>query len=199
MDPAKLLHGLSFSVAGATETSEVLALRRTVYTAALNNEGVDSFDTTADHLMARGPDGTIVAAFRLLGPEQRPFPIEGFVDIDKLLLGARTPAYLDRFVIREDQRTISSRQFIPLGMLKLAILRARQRAITDFLILSLPHLRSLYRSAFFRPFAEAFKHPVWGEVYPMHLDILAIERVHSERHPTLVRFLFETSSAGFPG
>jgi len=82
-------------------------------------------------------------------------------------------------------------------MLKLAYDFARKRGITDFVMYTYPRLQSIYRSAFFRRVDMTFKHPSWGEVCVMHLDLLAIEEKYSQSSGPTARLLFATDLPNF--
>lgn len=190
------LKGTTFGVAQPSELPGVLALRKEVYTADLGHDGLDELDDRADHLIARGENGEFIAAFRLMRHVHRPFEMERCVDLG-FLDAWRRPAALDRLVIRKDHRQVSSEQFLPLGMLKLSIVFARKHGITDFFILALPHLRGFYRSALFAPCGPGVKHPTWGDVYPMRLDLVEVERQHAHVDRPMARFLFRIESDNF--
>jgi predicted GNAT family N-acyltransferase len=196
VDQEAYLGDLVFRVAAPAERGRVLDLRRSVYGSDLGHDGLDDLDEAASHLIAVTSGQEIVAAFRLVGSEQRPFELESFVDLS-FLSPERSPAVLDRLCIRKDYRKVSRRQFVPIGMLKLALGFARRRSITDFVILALPHLQALYRTALFQPFAVTFTHPTWGEVHPMHLDLIKLEAHARETNLPLIQFLFRTNLPNF--
>lgn len=185
-----VFEGLVFTVADAAQRTQVLDLRRTIYTEELGHHGIDEFDDAAYHLIACDTAGTILAALRIVGPEQRPFDLEQFVDLDELLAPDRVPGEISRFCIRRDRRRVRSDFMIQAGMLKLTHAFARKHGLTDFVTLALPHLRNLYRVAFFQPLSPAFEHPMWGKVYPMHLDLSDLEARHAHSTEPMAQLLF---------
>jgi predicted GNAT family N-acyltransferase len=190
----RLLEGLIFKVAKGPEIAHVLELRRQIYEDELGYHGIDAFDERAHQLIAVDCEGEIVAALRILGPDQRPFEIEQFVDLSAVIPEGRSPAQIGGFWIRPASRRISRQAFLPLGMLKLACAFARKHQITDFIMRThVEHLREFYRRAFFRPVDDlAFEHPVWGRVYVMHLDLVDLEARCAPFREPIGRFLFVT-------
>jgi len=187
-----LFDGLVFKIADEVERSRALALRRTVYEEALGHDGIDHYDERAYHLIACDSEGNVAAALRIVGPEQRPFDFEQLVMLADFLRDDRSPGEISRFCIQRDHRQVRSDQFIQVGMLKLAHAFARKHGLTDFVTLALPHLRNLYRIAFFQPLGPPCEHPTWGRVYPMRLDLIDLETRYSRSQQPLARLLFAT-------
>lgn len=121
----------------------------------------------------------------MLGPDQRPFDLEQFVDLSSIISRDRLPALVGRMCVRHSHRTVSRKAFLPLGMLKLAHDLARKRGFTDFVMFTFPHLLSFYRTAFFRPVGITFEHPAYRcRSHVMHLDLLEFrERCASSVEP----------------
>src|SRR6185295_13253889 len=101
----------------------------------------------------------VVATFRLVGPHQRPFDLEQFVDLDGLIGPDRTPALVGRLCIRDDYRIVRKDTFLQIGMLKLAYLFALKRGITDLVMYTYPKLCNFYRRALFNQLGRSFRHP----------------------------------------
>ncbi|MFI5398729.1 MAG: GNAT family N-acyltransferase [Candidatus Binatia bacterium] len=186
--------GLTFKVADPQETLRALDLRRQLYTEELGHHGIDEFDQFAHQLVARGADGEIVAALRIVGPDHRPFDLECLVPLSDFLTPDRLPAEIARFCVRRDSRRVQKDHLIHIGMLKLTVAFARKHRLTDFVTLGLPHLLNLYRVAFFRPLRTSCEHPIWGTVVPMRLDLLELEAWCLGSDEPLARLLTEADS-----
>lgn len=187
-----MFDGLIFKIADERERSQALELRRTVYEEELGHDGIDRFDEAAYHLVACDSDGNVAAALRVVGPAQRPFDFEQIVVLSDYLPDNRSPGEISRFCVLRDHRQVRSDHFIQIGMLKLAHAFARKHGLTDFVTLALPHLRNLYRIAFFQPLGAPREHPMWGRVHPMRLDLVDLEARHSQSKQPLARLLFAT-------
>jgi len=189
----RYLEGLTFRVADDNQKVRALELRSHIYAEELGDPGLDDSDTLASHLIAVD-DGSseIVAALRLIGPDHRPFDIEQFVDLSKLLAPERRPAEASRFWVHRGHRAVHRRQLVHLGMLKLLYEYAVQHNITDLIMLGLPDLIKLYRAAFFVAFDVAFVHPIWGSTQVMRFDISEVRRVHQNSRNPVARLLFRT-------
>ncbi len=171
-----------------------LELRRSVYQEEFGHVPADGFDERAHHLVAFNDVGQIVAAMRIVGPEQRPFDLEHSIDLTDYMPADRSPALVGRLSVRHDYRGVSRKRFLPMGMFKLAYLFARKRGMTDFLTYTYPNLYQFYRGAFFQPLIASFEHPTWGTVCVMHFDLKKFEARYSQSHQLLARFIFATDS-----
>ena len=192
-----LLPKVTFRIASAAERAEAVRLRSQIYKEELGHHGVDEFDDKADHLIAVDSLGEIIAAIRILGPEQRPLEIEKFVDLRRIIGRNRRVAQIGGFWIRAVDRRVQSRSFLPLWMLKVSFTFARKRGITDFVMRThLEELRRFYERGFFRLVEElGFNHPNWGLVYVMHLDLESIETHHRESKDPIARFLLSDDAS----
>ncbi|MBI4515141.1 MAG: GNAT family N-acetyltransferase [Deltaproteobacteria bacterium] len=187
----RLLAGLTFKVAEGPEIARALELRRQIYESELGHHGIDAFDERAHQLVAVDSTDEIVAAARILAPDQRPFEIERFVDLSRFIPTGRSPAQVGGFWIRPEDRRVRGKGFLPLGMLKLAYAFARKNGITDLVMRThIQQLRGFYTRALFRPLDHmSFVHPDWGRVYVMHLDLTDLEACHSHSREAIARFL----------
>ena len=186
-----MFEGLTFKVAQGVDRDRALELRRTVYEEELGYHGVDDFDKLAYQLIAVDETGDLVSALRIIGPGQRPFEIEQFVELAVIVRAGSCPAQIGGFCIRKDRRPVSRQSFLSLGMLRFAYVFARRQQITDFVMRThVEQLRDFYRRAFFRVVNElAFHHPLWGPVYVMHLDLIGLEQRWRETRDPIARFM----------
>lgn len=188
---------LVFKVADDSERSLALGLRQIIYEEELGPTGFDPLDQLSDHLVACDPSGAVVAAFRLVGPEQRPFDFERHLDLRSYLAKERTAAFLGRMCIRRDYRAVRKSAFVQMGMLKLAHDYAIKRGITDFFMYTFTHLLKFYRGVFFQPLGISFEHPVWGLVHLMHLDVVALRGRCLHSRSSLAKVLFSGEHPNF--
>ncbi len=186
-----LFSDIRFKLASGSERDQAIMMRGEIYEKELGHHGVDDFDTTAYQLIAMDKNGEILAATRILDPNCRPFEIEKFVALDTIAGPNRVITQIGGLWIRSAERRIQSRALLPLGMLKLAFLFARRRGITDFVMRThITALRRFYERGFFREVKHlAFTHPIWGQVYVMHLDLLNLSEHHKAQHDPIARFL----------
>ena len=190
---SSLLDGFTFTVAEVEERDAVLDLRRRVYTEDWSYVPKDDLDLRAYHLIARDSADEIVAALRMVGPEQRPFDIEQFAAISDFLPEERVPAEVGRLCVRRDHRRVSRGSFLQMGMLKLSYAFARSRGITDLVMYTFPHLLPFYRAAFFERPGLTFEHPGYGrQMHIMRLDLVSLECRLSESRKPVARFLSAT-------
>ena len=168
-----LFEGLTFKVAEASELPGAFALRRRIYSQEFGYPGLDEFDESAHHLIACDSDATVVAALRIVGPDQRPFELEGFVSLSDSLPSVGTSGEIGRFCVRRDHRQVKSYRFVHVGMFKLAVAYGRKLGLTDLVGVAVLHLRGLYRLALFESLSTPieFEHPHWGPVEVVRLNL----------------------------
>ena len=184
-----LLEGLTFKVANACERGLAFEFRRVVYEEQFGHLPIDDLDELAHHLVATNENGEIIAAVRIVGPDQRPFDLERYVELAQFIPKERIPAMIGRFCIRRDYRGVSKRSFVPMGMFKLSYAFARQQGLTDLLTYAYRNLYHFYRGAFFEPMIRGFDHPTWGTVTVMRLDLDGLEARYRESKQPFAHFL----------
>jgi predicted GNAT family N-acyltransferase len=166
--------GLTFKLAD-TELQAASQLLQAVYAKAWGHVPNDGLDERAYHLVATDSAGEVVAAVRLLGPDQRPFDLERHVRLSDFIGPDRLPAQIGRLCIRDDYRTIRRSALVQMGMLKLTYDFANKRRYTDLVMYTYPQLVNFYRGSFFELVGREFEHEHWGTVIVMHLDLLQLE------------------------
>lgn len=187
--------GLTFKVAAGDERARALELRHEVYDQDLGYVPIDDIDERAHHLIAHDEEGQVLAALRIVGPDQRPFDLDQYVAVSDFVPLDRSPAEIGRFCIRRTHRRVSSNPFIHFGMLKLAYAFSRKIGITDFIMCTQPHLLEFYRRALFDEVNLSFEHPMWGRLHVMHLDLTMLEEMASGSRQPMARLLL---SPGLP-
>ena len=182
-----LLKTFTFKEADSAEREKALALFRDVYTQDVGHVPEDELDIVACHLIAKTPEGDVVASLRLVGPEQRPFDIERHCDLAPHLSTDAAPGMLGRLSVRHDMRRIQCAVPLHLGMLKLALHFAKAHEITDLFLYAMPHLITFYRGAFFVPLDCSFVYlPLNVRMQVMQLNLRDLEcRQTSSRTPRL--------------
>jgi predicted GNAT family N-acyltransferase len=186
-----MLEEYVFKAADAGEREVALGLRREVYSKDVGHAPDDASDDRARHFVAKTLDGDLVAAFRVLGPEERPFDLEKYVSLQQLVPPPKRAALIGRLCIRHDYRPIARSVYIQTGMLRIAHEYASRNAITDFVMFTFPYLRAFYRSAYFSEVGLTFEHPGYrSTMHVMHLDLMAFRRRYeSAQAPRLARYL----------
>jgi len=187
-----LFSGLILRVAAPGEREKVLQFRSVIYQEELGDPGIDRYDPSANHLIACDSGDQIVAALRVVGPEQRPFDLEQLFDLNPLLKTGSAPAEVSRFCIAKAHRHINRTEMVHVAMLKLVHAFSIKQRLTDLFTLGLPHLKNLYRVGFFSQLDVACQHPVWGRTVLMHLDLEAVRRRYQDSNNRMARLLFRT-------
>lgn len=193
---AELIRGLTFKVAGPDEVEAARALQRATFIEHHGCYTTDAWEDRARHFVIYDTRGELLATFRLVGPDQRPFDLEATVDLSRILEPGRAPALVGRLCIRRDAATPAQYVMLPAGVLKLAYDYSMRHGITDLLLYTYPKLLNFYRRAFFREF-DMVDHEVWGRMHVMHLDLLGLTEAHRHEDTPLAKFLFRSSPPNF--
>lgn len=191
-----MVPNLTFAVATSEQLPRVLTFRDQVYREELGCAPTDSYDSKARHLIAVEPDDAIVAAFRMVGPEARPFEFEPYIPVGDLLRRSSTPAWIGRLCIAKSHRSLTSARGIHLCMLRLMLLVARRERYSHLLLYTGVHLMGFYRIAHFQTYREPFNHPVWGLQQLMFLNLKRIPRGRSSSS-LLRRYLLGSPPGNF--
>lgn len=178
MDVFDLFRSVTFKVAAGAERDVALGLRRSVYAsdwpATPPEQVVDRRDEDAWHLFAVDAAGKALGSLRIVPPQNRPFDMEEFVGLDRVIPIDRSPAEIGRLSVAHGSRAVSAGLLVHLGLLKLGVELARRLGITDFLLTAIPSLREFYRRGGFADVNLAFEHPTWGPVQVMRLDLVQL-------------------------
>lgn len=182
---------ISFSLAKGSHREALLETRRTIYTDELGYHGIDEFDQQARHIGAFTLDGRIVAACRILGPEQRPLEIESDVDLDRLLGPLRRPAQIGGLWVHPEFRKVREGFMLPLALMRCLYIIAERHNVTDLVLRThVAAVRPLYlRIGFVERTDFAYRHPQWGEVFVMSLDLEHLRAGSSDSNDFLKRFV----------
>ncbi len=190
----RLLDQFQFVRADADDRTAALQLRRAVYTADLGHVPEDESDDVAEHFVAKSPNGDLIAAFMIVGPDHRPFDFERFVDLSPVVLPGRRAALIGRLCIRRDNRDAKRSTIIQLGMLKLAYDFSVGSEITDLVMFTFPHLVTFYRRHFFNEVGGTFHHVGYNrDMHVMLLDVVDFQRRQSSSGSAIARFLLSGS------
>jgi predicted GNAT family N-acyltransferase len=157
---------------------------------------MDGLDDRAHHLVAYTSEHAVIAAVRIVGPEQRPFDFERFFDLRPILGPERRPALIGRLVVRRDHRRVRSGHFVLVGLLKLSVHFALKNGITDLMLYTYENLIAFYKSAGFEPLSGTFDHPDWGEVSLMRLNVTDLARRSRPAEAGIVRLIFNDDLDG---
>jgi ribosomal protein S18 acetylase RimI-like enzyme len=165
--------GLYFSVAKGALREAAIDARRAIYTAELGYHGVDEFDRDARQIVAATVTGEIAAACRMIGPERRPLEIETAVNLDELLGSPRRPAQIGGLVVHPERRSPAHGYLLPLALMRCLYLVAERTGATDLVLRThVDAVRILYRRVgFIERTSFGYRHPEWGDVFVMSLDL----------------------------
>jgi predicted GNAT family N-acyltransferase len=170
-----------FRLAGPELLAEVLRFRESVYAQDLGHIPRDGNEAVASHFVAQLPSGGVVACFRLLGPEARPFDFESSVDLDRLLGPGARPALVGRLCVHPSYRNASRSIRIHDGLLRLVLRYAADQEISDLLLYTYDNLRRFYRAARFVDTQLLLNHSDWGTIHLMRRH-LAGARILARPH-----------------
>lgn len=145
-------------------------LRREIYAADLVPDPGDGLDDSATHVAAFDASGSVVASFRILGPELRPFDFEHIRPLDRLVAAGRRPAMIGRLCVRRDYRNIKRSTRIHAGLLAEALEFAHAEHISDYFLYTFEHLRQFYAKGGFSESNIVLDHPHWGRLYLMSMN-----------------------------
>jgi predicted GNAT family N-acyltransferase len=187
----------TFKVANSGEAIQALALQGTVYEEDVGHVPSDTFDHSATYFVALDARRTVVATFRIVGPEQRPFDVEEHVDLNKFIPQNRALGLIGRLCVRRDHRGIGRSGFLPLEMFKLAYLYSKSVGITDLVMYTFPDLVAFYKRVFFRELCATFNHAGYQRrMHVMHLDLLALDDYQARSADPLFRWLIKVPHLG---
>ena len=157
----------------------------------------EDFDAWAHQLIATDATGQVIAAFRIVPPEIRPFDLEYYISLSPILGDDRAPGEIGRLCVAHENRQIRSNPFIHIGLLKLACDFAAKLNLTDLVLTALPKLRAFYRVGFFRETGVTFEHKTWGEVHVMHLDLVSLPHYCRHAEGPVARLLLDRTLPNF--
>lgn len=182
---------LHFEIALGSARVQALQLREAIYDAEFGRNNVDLFDDVSIQVVAKTLDDEIVAGVRVIPPDSRPFELERFVDLSKLLGPDRVPAQIGGLFTAPHARSVARWGLIPLGLLKCAIDIGRQLRVTDFVMRTpVEELKDWYGRAYFTEVpALAFDDPIWGRNIVMQLDFVALQNDPKAAVSPIGRFL----------
>ena len=192
-----MFEGLVFKVADPAERERALALRRRIYSAELGTEGIDEYDERADHLIACGESGELIAAVRVVRPDDRPFECERYVDLGDFLPENRRPAEASRFCVDPAHRLLNQDNVVQIGILKILVWFAESQEATDVVTLVMPHLKNFYRVVFFQRLGDPIRHAVFGTAHFLRLDLGELRERGGRRGNSLARLLLEPDLPNF--
>jgi len=188
----------TFKEAAVDERPAARALFHEVYTHDIGHVPEDGLDDLAHHLIAKSTSGEVVASFRLLGPQLRPFDIERFCDLTHHIARDAKPALLGRLSIRHDMRSVQQSTLLQVGMLKLAVLFAQQHSLSDLFLYAMPHLITFYRGGFFTPLdCYFFYAPLAVSMQIMQLNIRDLQDRYLKSRSTRLAFLLGSQPPNF--
>lgn len=167
---------LTFQVANRHNLEAAIELRRKVYHQDLGRIPDDEDDETGHHLIALVGESEVVAGFRLLGSDLRPFDFEHVLDLSPLVRDGRTPAMIGRLFVREDWRSARRSPYLLSGFLEFAVEFARVHAITDYYLYTFANLIQFYRRAHFSSLGMTIYHKHWRTLHLMHMDVVKTDR-----------------------
>lgn len=190
-----MIGDFTFKVACSTELGDVLDLRATVYSEDLGQVPQDDLDECATHLIAVSHAGDVVAAFRVLGPDLRPFDFEQYAASSQLIPALARPALLGRLCVHRQYRQIRPNIQLHIGLLRLALRHAKNQGFTHLYLYTYDNLRAFYRAALFSDTQILFPHPTWGTVRLMCLEVQAVNQAHQHSRRKFLNLIFDSDNS----
>lgn len=149
---------------------EAVRLERDVYSEEYGT--IPQPEPGASYFAAINESDRVVASFRILGPEYRPFDFER-IQPDSTRVLPHNIGIIGRFCVHKDYRVATSSVMIHQGFLRLALDFATENRLTHLVMYTFPPLIGLYRRARFSEVSSAFYHP--GYRQPMTIMLRPIE------------------------
>lgn len=185
---------LIFKVADHDEKARAIRFQEEVYKEELGHAPDDSRWPAAHYLIALDADQSLLATARLVGPDQRPFEIERYVDLSSLFPANCAVALAGRLCVHPAHRRVPRSMFILTGLLKLTYAFATNQAWTDLIIYPRTELVEFYRGALFEESGLTFVEPDFDlEMHVMVLQLKRLERRLALSKAPLARLLRSTS------
>ena len=186
---------LTFKVASSEERASAIALQSEVYAEELGHSPDDSSYPGALYLIAQDAGGHLLATARLVGPEQRPFEIERFVDLSRVFPGEPRLALGGRLCVHPSHRRVPASMFILAGLLNLTHTLATARDWTKLIIYPRTELVPFYRGAMFRETGVTFLEPDFDlTMHLMYWDVKRFRQLPGTSVGPLARRLRSPSS-----
>lgn len=186
-----LFQKLHFCLARGALRDAAVEARRRVYASELGFHGVDEFDETARHVVAMDQKENLVAGCRMLGPEHRPLEIESNVDLNALVGDSRRPAQVGGLWVGPEHRNPRQGLLIQLGLMRCLCLIADRTEASDLVLRThVQQMKNLYKRIGFieRP-GFGYRHPQWGDVFVMSLDLAGLRSSETAFADSVVMFL----------
>ena len=162
-------------IADSEQVQEAMALRHRVYRRDVGDLKDDGLDKKGVHFAAISRGKGMVATFRLMGPELRPFDLEASVNLGTLLPKDARPALVGRLCIDPGFRSLRISFSIHQGMHRLLAEYVSRRKVSDLLLYTYQHLILYYRGLGFRDTGITFDHREWGSVSLMHMPSSSLD------------------------
>lgn len=170
---------VEFRIATDRDREAMLQARAAIYLGDFGHNADDGGDIGSHHLVAVDAANRVVAGFRLLGPEHRPFDFESAFDLSMAVCAGRRPALLGRLFVRPDFRSAAKSAHLLQGLLDLGSQFAQEHNLTDFYIYTFDHLIRFYRRAGFESLGVSLYHEHWRTLYLMRKTIPSLMPVRS--------------------
>ncbi|MBX3026195.1 GNAT family N-acetyltransferase [bacterium] len=162
---------ISYQIISGVHAGAAVRVREEVFLKDFGQIGDDGKDSVGYHLLALNECGEIIAGFRLLGPEVRPFAFEKAYDLSAVVRAGAQPALLGRLFVRQDFRGATTSMQLLIGLLELGRSFAAGHSITDFYISAFGHLVRLYERAGFSNLGVEVTDDHWQTLHLMHMRV----------------------------
>lgn len=157
--------------ATVADRQRAVALEAQVY--ADEHAHVPPVEHGATYFVAKTVGDDLIASFRILGPEHRPFDFEQQSALPFLETGRRV-ALIGRLCVRPDFRTTGRQAALPVEMLRVARAHCEHEGYTDLVMYTFPKLCRFYERALFRRCHASFHH----DGYHTEMEILRLDLMH---------------------
>lgn len=174
-----MLTGLSIVRATGNLREQAIAQESSVYSA--DHGCIPIPEPSAHYFAAITESGSLIASYRILGPEARPFEFEDACPL-RFISDQRRVALIGRLCVHPEFRAISTQAALHPMLMRIAYRFSRESGYTDLVQFCFPKLKTFYKRAFFEPTGQSFFHRDYGQLMDvLHLDLLAIDALLQDR------------------
>lgn len=164
--------------------SRAVELEREIYRS--DHGHAPQIEPEATYFAAQTGTGEVVASFRILGSNHRPFEFEQYLQPGCLTI--REPVGLiGRLCVRHDYRSVSKQASLMRELMAKAFSHFLETGLNSVVMFTFPRLRLFYERALFQSTGITFFHPGYNQQMEiMVLDVQLVRKLLCDRDPRAV-------------